>query len=898
MSIKSMNALLAAAVVTTLGGAGYVPAAVASGDTVSIAQSENATAWFVQLRSRPLAEGGKATTLASERTKFKSALKGAGVNATERFDYRNLWNGYSLQMTSTEAARVARLPGVAAVYPVVNIDAPPQPDTEGSAPDVGNSIVQTGVNIARAQGWDGKGIKVGIIDTGIDYDHPDLGSCFGAGCKVAYGYDFVGDDYNSGGTGTAPIPNPDPDPDDCNGHGTHVAGITGAKAATPEGVTGVAPEVTLGAYRVFGCAGSSSSDVINAALERAWLDGMQVVNMSLGAALQWPQYPTVYMSGVLAKNGVSVVASAGNNGATGTFSLGAPGVGAGVIGVASYNNVATTQLAFSITDDGRKVGFNQAGGSPLAPLGGSTALARTGTAASLADGCNVSRPLPAEIAGKIALIRRGTCPFYEKARNAELAGAVGVVIYNNAAGPAQSITVAVPVPAPADPVGAVGIPVVSISQDDGVLIDGRLATGAVNLTWGAGTVTAPSATGDLISTFSSYGLAPTLDLKPDVGAPGGSIFSTYPLENGAYATLSGTSMSAPHVAGAVAMMLQANPGLKPLEIRDRLQNHSDPKVWNGNPALGFLDVVGRQGAGMIDVDDTINATVGVTPAKLPLGEGAAGPQTRTLTVRNWGATPVTYNLSSVNGLSVGRLIAPSGATNTPAAFTQPHFLGGATVKFAQPSVTVPAGGTAVVKATITPDPNTASTAPFTGRIYGGYLVMTPAGGGAPLRVPFGGFTGDYQSVPPLDGFNSATPMPWLAKLLPCTPPTVGNCFFSQPAGATYTLAAGDNPWFTVHFNHHVRRVEFQIVDAATGTPLDPTYSNFTDSDYVGRNGTRTLFFSFEWTGKRIADAAGTLVDVPNGTYRVNVRALKANGVATVPAHWQVWTSPVVTIARP
>jgi hypothetical protein len=59
-----------------------------------------------------------------------------------------------------------------------------------------------------------------------------------------------------------------------------------------------------------------------------------------------------------------------------------------------------------------------------------------------------------------------------------------------------------------------------------------------------------------------------------------------------------------------------------------------------------------------------------------------------------------------------------------------------------------------------------------------------------------------------------------------------------------------------------------------------------------------LFFSFEWTGKRIADAAGTLVDVPNGTYRVNVRALKANGVATVPAHWQVWTSPVVTIARP
>ena len=130
---------------------------------------------------------------------------------------------------------------------------------------------------------------------------------------------------------------------------------------------------------------------------------------------------------------------------------------------------------------------------------------------------------------------------------------------------------------------------------------------------------------------------PTLDLKPDVGAPGGAIYSTYPLESGGYATLSGTSMSAPHAAGAVALMLQANPALKPLEIRDRLQNHADPKVWSGNPGLGFLDFAARQGAGMIDVADTINATVGITPAKLPLGEGAAGPQTRTLTVRNWGA---------------------------------------------------------------------------------------------------------------------------------------------------------------------------------------------------------------------------------------------------------------------
>ncbi len=714
---------------------------------------------------------------------------------------------------------------------------------------------------------------------------------------MQYGWDFVGDDYNAGGTGTAPIPNPDPD--DCGGHGTHVAGIAGAKAATAGGVTGVAPDVTLGAYRVFGCAGSSSADVINAALERAYADGMQVVNMSLGAALQWPQYPTVYMSGVLAKGGVTVVASAGNNGATGSFSLGAPGVGAGVIGVASYNNDKVRLPYFTV--NGAKIGYSVMTFSAPVPLSGTEGVVYLGRGCQDSDPAtpgDQTDPYLADPAGKVAMVDRGACSFGEKHNRAANAGAKAVLVANNAPGIFNGTLGAAP------PAGspAASAPAAGIAQADGAFI--RAQAAPVMLVWTALLDSFPNPTASLISGFSSYGLAPTLDLKPDVGAPGGQIFSTYPLELGGYATLSGTSMSSPHVAGSVALMLQANPALKPLEIRDRLQNHADPRPWSGNPGLGFLDFVGRQGAGMIDVDDTITATTGVSPAKLPLGEGAAGPQTRTLTVRNWGTEPVTYNLTSVKSLSFGRLIAPSGTTTAPTAFTQPAFGGGATVRFATPSVTVPAGGTAVVKATITPDPNTSSSGIFTGRVYGGYLVLTPAGGGAPLRVPFGGFTGDYQAVQPLDGFNGAAfvpalpPMPWLAKLLPCTPPATGNCFFNQPDGATYTLADGDTPRFTVHYNHPVRKVEFQIVDATTLAPLDPAYSNFTTSEYQGRSGTRTLFTSYEWTGKRIADAGGTLVDVPNGTYRVNVRALKANGVASNPAHWQVWTSPVVTIARP
>ncbi|KAI9598732.1 peptidase S8/S53 domain-containing protein, partial [Syncephalis fuscata] len=105
----------------------------------------------------------------------------------------------------------------------------------------------------------GRGVKIGIIDTGIDYLHSALGGCFGKGCKVTYGYDFVGDNYNG-----ANMPHPDADPmDSCNGHGTHVAGIIAAQSSY---VIGVAPAATLGAYRVFGCEGTVTTDVLMSAM--------------------------------------------------------------------------------------------------------------------------------------------------------------------------------------------------------------------------------------------------------------------------------------------------------------------------------------------------------------------------------------------------------------------------------------------------------------------------------------------------------------------------------------------------------------------------------------------------------------------------------------------------------
>ena len=127
------------------------------------------------------------------------------------------------------------------------------------------------------------------------------------------------------------------------------------------------------------------------------------------------------------------------------------------------------------------------------------------------------------------------------------------------------------------------------------------------LTWTSQTVQTPIASGGLISGFSSFGLAADLSLKPQIGAPGGLIYSSYPLENGGYATLSGTSMSSPHVAGGAALVLEARPNTNRQCMKVLLQNSADPKNWSGNPGLGFLDHTFRQGAGMLDIVGAVNA---------------------------------------------------------------------------------------------------------------------------------------------------------------------------------------------------------------------------------------------------------------------------------------------------
>ncbi len=861
---------VAALAATTALVLGLVPGALASekGSAASAVFDSTSGAWFVEL-------SGSAAS-------FEAEAKASGLQYTQRFRFTKLWNGLSVDADAETAQLMSKLGSVESVTPVgiVTFD----PGERVSEPELVHSLAMIGADVAQNElGLDGTGIKVGVMDTGIDYDNPALGGCFGANCRVAAGFDFVGDRFNSSGSGGALIPHPDADPDDCFGHGTHVAGIVGANG-TVDGVAlkGVAPGVTFGAYRVFGCEGSTTEDIMIAAMERAQADGMDIVNMSIGDAFAWDTEPFAEAMNAAVADGTVVVISAGNSGTNGLYSLSSAGNARDVIGVASFDNSHVELRTFTAEPDDASFGYIQASASPDAPTSGTMPLTRTGTTSTPDDMC--SAPPAGSLTGKVALIRRGTCTFFIKTTNAQNAGAIGAVLYNNVPGQFAATVAGSP---------AITIPVVSVSDADGANLAGRIPTAftdTVDITWTDHLETFPNLTAGQPSSFTSWGLAPSLGLKPDIAAPGGLIKSTYPLEQGGFATISGTSMAAPHVAGAAALYLEEHGSTNPLVLRGILQNNAVPS--NLPPPNGTLaNAVHRQGAGTLQIDDAILATSSVTPAKLALGEGN-GPHVRTLTIHNNGTSAVTYDLA--HQLAVGT------SANTFAPGLSGNFAG---VGFSAPSVAVPAGGSATVDVTITPNAAAVRT------IYTGYIRLTPQGGGGTLRVPYGGFTGDYQSIVVLA--PGACSFPGIFKAGGSTtcaagPPAVAlNGWTRQSDGATYNVGAGpDRPILLYHLAHQSQRLEIRAVNAASQEFL------VAQSDFVERNPTNDLtppgqtsgpgFFVYTWDGKAIVENTknGNVNRraLPNGTYRLRLVVTKALAEAGNPAHTETWTSPAMNLA--
>lgn len=899
--------------------------AAGGGSSPSSADGLQATqAYFVQLAGKPSALGGSKAASKAARDAFYRNAAAMGLSLSERRSFDTLWNGVSVNVAARDVGSLATVPGVQAVYPVTTVTPAatvpaPSADPEGQIPftggnstiDLAHSTGMIGSNLANTAGWTGQGVKVAILDSGVDYTHPDLGGCFGAGCRVAGGFDFVGDSYDAAPEDSTyqPVPHPDPDPAPCDpnvadaiaqqpgagpsaaAHGTHVAGIVGAKAASATGVTGVAPQATILAYRIFGCNGSTADDVIIAALERAFDDGARVVNMSLGSAFNnFASSPDAQASSALAQNGVVVVASAGNSGANGLFSVGAPSVGDGVMSVASVQNLSFPAPTFDVVSGSTTlhVTYLRLADTTVAPTSGVA-----GQIVYVGQGCNAD-PYLADPSGKVALIIRGVCSFNEKYAKAVAAGATAVVIMNDGADPTR--------------VGHfnggfttdLGKPGVTITFTDGDAIR-KLATPGT-MTWTANILEAADPLAGQISSFSSWGLASDLALKPDISAPGGNIRSTWPLSQfGGYNVISGTSMSAPHVAGAAADYLQAHPAATPQQVATAFENTGVPFLGVGSTRA---DSTARQGAGLIHVDRAIAAPVAVSPSEISLGDRLAGPtaSTTTLTFTNSGATPVTYSLANQSTLTED----PFGGVYP---YTFGSFFAGHLVSFKvdgspAASVTVPANGTATVAATIAPQgpdfwDDTA--------IYGGFLTFSPTSGSTQaLRVPYAGFVGDYQGIDPIQ--SGSCSLPTLAHFGSASDSIA--CDKDIPAIAGFTAARTGGTWsqplkdpvvLLWHLQHQVQQLTVTLVDAA-GNPVTAGNRNpvLYQVSGVPRNSTATAFGGFVWDGRSTftdnGNGAAHSKAVPAGDYRLVLTAVKTKSLTdSRPNETQVWTSPVITL---
>jgi minor extracellular serine protease Vpr len=883
------------------------------------AANESAQAWFVQFSGAPAARGGSKSKLASERQAFFANAAALGLDVKQRYSFDDLWNGVSVGVPAEQAGALASIPGVTAVYPVFPASIAEKADpSDGElplgpgepVPDLAFATTMTQARAANEAGYTGRDVRVAVIDSGIDYTNPDLGDGFGPGHRVAGGWDFVGDDFDATTTSPLydPVPRPDSDPKDCDpvkaegrdassasaGHGTHVSGIVGAKAAGAGGVTGVAPDVTFLAYRVFGCNGATTTDIMAAAMERAYADGAQVVNMSIGSAFSnWPEYPSAVVADTLVDKGVVVVASIGNSGANGLYAAGAPGVGRKVIGVASVQNLALPALTFDVTSGStvRQVPYLQLQTTQTAPTTGTSGdgtivYVGRGCVADASLGLPVDDPYPADPDGKIALIKRGVCTFATKYHRAVAAGARAVIVMNDGTTSGRVGLFA------GGGAADEGVPGVTISFTDGEALR-TMAT--PSLAWTNVRITVADPSAGLISDFSSWGLDAHTALKPDISAPGGNITSTWPMTQfGGHNTISGTSMAAPHVAGAVALLLQA--GVAPATVRDALQNSAMPVP----STLGVTDATARQGAGLVEILDAIRAPVRVSPGKISLGEGNGGAATLTLT--NSTGAPITYALGHTTALAVG----PGAGSQLPFTFTPMAAAPAVTFSRAGApvaSITVPANGSAAVDVAIVPPAYPEKT------IWGGYVRFVQ-GGVTKLRVPYAGFKGDYQGITALGSGGCA--LPTLARIGGATdqitcpapaPPLKG--LVGQPDGGIWAQPKKDPVVLLFHLDHQARAEQVTLLDAATGQPVTEGNRNpvLDLNQYTPRNSGPNSFFAFVWDGTiAFTDNGGGKVHrkaAPAGTYKLRLTITKAQALNdTRAAGTEIWTSPAFSLRSP
>jgi minor extracellular serine protease Vpr len=698
--------LIAVAAMATAIGLGTVPLSAASTgpaavdpntDTAASAGVDSTSA-LVRLNGDPLSVNprtkptpGKKVDFSSEATKserarlsalrndFKSWLRQNAPAAKVTGEFDLAVNAVAVRLNGTSLATLRTAPQVVSA----EHEATYRPLADND-PDLALIHAVEAWRTAQVGGDAnaGRGVRVGIIDTGIDVRHPcfsdagypatqQLGDTRFTNNKVIVARVFNNKTPSQGYT-----------PEAIQEHGTHVAGTVACNLNTPAdvhgveipyAVSGVAPAAQLGNYNVFpgNDDNARSEDILNA-LESAYADGMDVINMSLGGSGSGAQdLLTIGVDNLDEANMVSAVA-AGNSG-PGHYTVESPGsaeraltAGASTVGhfVGAPVTVGATVYQAAAGD------FAVVSSDLTAPLG---AVAGPSNGLSLA--CTA---LPAgSLTGKIAVVSRGTCAFSTKIRNAQAAGAVATLVVNNVAGDPNSM-------------GSDGtpnqptIPAYAVSKSSAA---GLLAQNGQSATISAALQYFQTPNNNIMAGFSSQGPTDTAfrRVKPDVVAPGVNVLSSIPVNacgTGAtdcWAFFQGTSMATPHLAGMSAVVRGAHSGWTAEQVRSAVVNTASQgvltKTADGVTIETDVNVVG---AGLGNLLNAVAATVAVGPVSTSFGTVPSGSGiSRTSSVR----------LTNLTGSAQTLSLMVTSVTGSGVTFTVPS------------SVAIPAGSTVSVPVT-------------------------------------------------------------------------------------------------------------------------------------------------------------------------------------------------------